>query len=445
MRHIVYVVFGFAFGIIFYYFLLTIASQRNQQEERSKLYFKSSTIVSNPSFHDKHLNDNHSSVSCNSTIKTRRWPASPNKLCTFTQAAVEFGHHKKFAVHLNGFPPNEREERYWSYTGPNVGGWRDPLFTLVHNSTKRCTRRAKGPVYFVTMSSWYHNIFHFVLDSTIPLFHTLMINGNIGKATLVVVGKKHPNFHFLLDILAQEVFYSPDLVSRNEVLCAEHLHPTNELYTQSCSRVGRWDAPSMCGRVFRAFRNHVITHLLYKTPQPSHELTITFLTRSKKRHILNRNALIETMQTEAKPFNATVQIVGFEKKSLQQQIKTMATSDVLVSVHGAGMTNEIWIPDHGSVMCIYPYACNNQVYNMIPEVMGLGSYTHWANPEEEKMSAKLLSFLEAHGWPDHSYFNTPACPGFARYDNLELDTERFSTKFRLMLKDAVSRKLRRSS
>ena len=92
------------------------------------------------------------------------------------------------------------------------------------------------------------------------------------------------------------------------------------------------------------------------------------------------NALVQTFP------NACVQAVRMESLTMRGQLETISTTDLLIGMHGAGMTHTIFLPRHAAVLEMLPkgfkigrhwYLC----YQRITEWRGL-KYQSWENFED---------------------------------------------------------------
>ena len=89
------------------------------------------------------------------------------------------------------------------------------------------------------------------------------------------------------------------------------------------------------------------------------------------------NGLIQTFS------NACVQAIRMESLTMRGQLETISSTDVLIGMHGAGMTHTVFLPKHAAVLEMFPkgfkirrpwYLC----YQRIAEWRGL-KYESWEN------------------------------------------------------------------
>ncbi|XP_063922710.1 EGF domain-specific O-linked N-acetylglucosamine transferase isoform X2 [Zophobas morio] len=105
--------------------------------------------------------------------------------------------------------------------------------------------------------------------------------------------------------------------------------------------------------LFHAFSEHVLHRL--KIPFHTREnkkIRITLLARDTKyRRILNENELVEAI---AENPNYEVEKVVYNREiGFKKQMEITRNSDVLIGIHGAGLTHLMFLPDWGAVFELY--------------------------------------------------------------------------------------------
>lgn len=127
------------------------------------------------------------------------------------------------------------------------------------------------------------------------------------------------------------------------------------------------DEPCHDSELFRRFRAQ---SLLTQNVTPAVEralsvtrvrpLIVTVITRrpyqgrSLQRQWLNEDEILELMRTELRDFDVLIRSVEYVDLTLQEQMKTTIESDVLISMHGAGLVNVLWTRPMTTVVEIFP-------------------------------------------------------------------------------------------
>lgn len=101
-------------------------------------------------------------------------------------------------------------------------------------------------------------------------------------------------------------------------------------------------------------------------------LSIVLVRRSQKRRILNLESIFENMQASFPHLN--VHVVDFERLPLREAISLVASSEVLIGAHGAGLTNLIFMKPKSSVVEIFPPGFQRCSYKQLAHIASV-SYT----------------------------------------------------------------------
>lgn len=120
--------------------------------------------------------------------------------------------------------------------------------------------------------------------------------------------------------------------------------------------------------LFRAFSQHILHRL--KIPiwkRADRKIRITLLSRDTKyRRILNEDELIEGL---AENEGYSVQRVVYNRDiSFRKQLELTRNSDMLIGIHGAGLTHLMFLPDWAAVFELYVIWMLNIVKRFIPNL-----------------------------------------------------------------------------
>lgn len=135
--------------------------------------------------------------------------------------------------------------------------------------------------------------------------------------------------------------------------------------------------------VFHAFRRHVLHRLRVKVDPVTEgmkKIRITIIDRqTRHRNILNIDELIESVRKKNKNF--VVKKVNFHHRMpFLDQLSITANTDILIGMHGAGLTHALFLPDDGVLFELYN--CDDELcYKDLARLRGV-KYMTW---EKETM------------------------------------------------------------
>lgn len=171
--------------------------------------------------------------------------------------------------------------------------------------------------------------------------------------------------------------------------------------------------------LFHAFSEHILHRLEIKQKlRKSKKIRITFLSRQTKyRRILNEDELVESIKKDTRYI---VRRVSYDNKlTFLEQLKITTNTDVLIGMHGAGLTHLMFLPNWASLFEIYNCEDPN-CYRDLARLRGV-KYLTWENSE-------LVETVEKEVHPDVG----GAHPKFANY---RFDVDEF---VRLVAKAAIN-------
>jgi protein O-GlcNAc transferase len=90
----------------------------------------------------------------------------------------------------------------------------------------------------------------------------------------------------------------------------------------------------------------------HKTERKTRKTTITFIDRKEKRHWVDQEKLLARLRRRYP--SAKIQAVDFAAYSLKDQIRIARKTDVLVGIHGAGLTHSLFLEPGSAVVEILP-------------------------------------------------------------------------------------------
>lgn len=105
--------------------------------------------------------------------------------------------------------------------------------------------------------------------------------------------------------------------------------------------------------LMKAFSRHTLSRLNIKRRPLDQQVQVTLIPRNTKfRNILNQAELVSALRTVG-VINLTVIEYNPRQMSFYQQLEQTHNSDVYITMHGAGLTHLLFLPDWGSVIELY--------------------------------------------------------------------------------------------
>ncbi|GLV39150.1 EGF-domain O-GlcNAc transferase [Carabus blaptoides fortunei] len=140
--------------------------------------------------------------------------------------------------------------------------------------------------------------------------------------------------------------------------------------------------------LFHAFSKHVLHRLnIPLHTRNNSKIHITFLSRDTKyRRVLNEDDLINALKRNE---NYEVQKIVYNRQlSFKKQLEITRNTDVLIGIHGAGLTHLLFLPDWAAVFELYNCEDEN-CYLDLARIRGV-RYSTWEDP------SKLVQEDEGH-------------------------------------------------
>ncbi|SPN99980.1 related to DUF563 domain protein [Cephalotrichum gorgonifer] len=107
---------------------------------------------------------------------------------------------------------------------------------------------------------------------------------------------------------------------------------------------------------------------------PAKGITVTFIDRRSNRVLINQEALLATLRDRVPP-QVSIRLVDFASVSFAEQIRIARETDVLVGVHGAGLTHTMFMtPGSGAVVEIQPVGLDHVGFRNLAAMRQLGYF-----------------------------------------------------------------------
>jgi protein O-GlcNAc transferase len=144
---------------------------------------------------------------------------------------------------------------------------------------------------------------------------------------------------------------------------------------------GDWEVQS-CGvsELLRTFVPRVLSFYRVELLPSDETITVTFIDHHEGRRLVNQTRLLALA---AAIQHVRVRSVDFTPLSFRAQIEAVRGADVLVGVHGAGLTHALWLPPGAGAMAeILPHGLVQKGFRNLAQLLGLGYFSLHAAEEE---------------------------------------------------------------
>lgn len=196
--------------------------------------------------------------------------------------------------------------------------------------------------------------------------------------------------------------------------------------------------------LFRAFNRHLLLHLNTSTSEDlvAHEeepesIQVTFISRTTKhRRVLNQDQLVDGLRAAVKlhkSYNAQVSLVDFNHwMPFDEQLAITSRSDVLIGMHGAGLTHTLLQPDYGVLFELYN-CMDTECYRDLARLRGT-HYMTWADESKMEVAEEERGEQEA----DKAALGA----AHAKFVNYRFDVQEFVRLSLEAIEEAVVRRRR---
>lgn len=223
--------------------------------------------------------------------------------------------------------------------------------------------------YLVAHNPWHHNYFHWLNEA----IYRLWLVKEISDQMILLLPPKEKLSSFVLDTLEifkfKDIIHIPDQKSvMVRTLCLPSQKPTMDRY----NAVGLLD-----------LNNMYLNRLIHKGIQANAPKDRVYISRknARWRRIVNEDSVIELLTT----FDFVV--VDTEKLTFYQQVALFSNVKVLISSHGAGLTNMLFMRPGTTVFEFHkrktnPIRHQNVLFWRMADAMGHNYYHQICEPTD---------------------------------------------------------------
>ena len=301
----------------------------------------------------------------------------------------------------------------------------------------KCTVRHDVPAVVFSTGGCGTNFFHAMTDLIIPLYITAReYNGHVQ----LLVADYQPEFvaKFRPILAALSIYPIIDFDADTAVRC----FPSAHVGLESHRILGINPGLSRNGYTMMGFRDFLRD--VFSLPRPwatpvSRKPRLVFVVRRHSRAVTNEADAIAAVAD----LGFEVVAAGPEDVGDMAKIAAVVNScDVMVGVHGAGLTNMVFLPHNGTIVQIIPwgnlkYPCRFDFGDPVPD-MGLHYVEYEVNAEETTLKYKYPR--------DHPVFTDPLSiersgklwETFLEGQNVTLDIDRFREAMQQVYKSVTT-------
>jgi len=294
----------------------------------------------------------------------------------------------------------------------------------------QCTKHHNVPILIFSVTGYTGNLFHDFTDVMVPLFTTAnQFNGEVQFIISDMMIWWVRKYHKVLEALSN--YPVIDFHNDNEVHCSKRvivgLHAYMEFTIDPKLAPNNYTMVNFNAFMRRAYnlKRDSVTVL---GEQPSKKPRLLIISRKRTRTFLNLNEIVEM----AKDIGYEVIVNEADVSSrIEEMAKVVNSCDVMMGVHGAGLTNCVFLPRNGTLIQIVPWGALDWIskidFGHPSTQMGL-NYMHYSIGIDES------SLLEQYP-RDHEIFKNPVAfhnrgfdvvkQTFMDKQNVKLDVKRF--------------------
>lgn len=138
-----------------------------------------------------------------------------------------------------------------------------------------------------------------------------------------------------------------------------------------------WE-PNLCqhSELLVTFARRVIQHFNISNPTDSdaddlpEKVVVTIINRTGTRKLIDQDKHIEALRQRYPSAQVLFQVIDFASIPFSKQIEIIRTTDVLVGVHGAGLTHGLWLIKGSTMVEILPEGLHHKGFRNLAGALG---------------------------------------------------------------------------
>jgi protein O-GlcNAc transferase len=151
---------------------------------------------------------------------------------------------------------------------------------------------------------------------------------------------------------------------------------------------GDWQVQN-CGisELLQTFIARVLAFYSVESRPSKENIVVTFIDRQHGRRLVDQDRLLDLANTSLP--HVEVRTADFATLPFKDQMQVVRDSDVLVGVHGAGLTHALWLKPALSVVEILPHGLNHKGFRNLAQLLGHSYYSMHASENKPARMGRL--------------------------------------------------------
>ncbi|KAL6584086.1 hypothetical protein OROMI_003375 [Orobanche minor] len=295
----------------------------------------------------------------------------------------------------------------------------------LRTSLPNCHHHFKAPAMLFSAGGYSGNHFHDFTDTLIPLYLTSrQFNG---KVLFLIADQRSSWFKKYKPVLDKLSDHDTiDVNKENKMLC--FVRVIIGLRSHKEFGIDPLQPPYYSMGQFRHFlrstlslrRDYVVCHKGRPRPRPPPRMLI--ISRRNNRFITNQAEIAD--KARGLGFNVVVKETGWNMSVTAKQVNSF---DVLIGVHGAGLTNMVFLPENGVVIQIIPFGADlwaRPYFGLPAKDMGLRYLEYKVSLNESSLWGKYPADGEVYRDPGAIYKK-----GFVEFHSVYLNKQDVTLDF----------------
>ncbi|PNY21913.1 6-hydroxy-D-nicotine oxidase [Tolypocladium capitatum] len=347
-----------------------------------------------------------SRFTCFSSVTAAGSPSRVDNMCYGHRAVFDVDLRQfRLACDLRALTPEETARgvpvvpyqlsRYWYDTGPGVVMDEAVLLdnsTPLQGSSQRTTilvqREGAGNVWHVLMElmslTWSLDVLQISIDAETGEPFVLP---NAGEMTQVVLTDQHEDGIFV-DLW--KLFAKMPIRRIHELDASEPVSDIVIPFSGGSNTLWQGDWVDLLCRdsaLVKTFVSRVLAHYNMASPvKDGKKVVVTYTRRTNTRKLIDEAEHMEALRKQVP--HMKLNVVDFSLLPFYEQLKVARETDLLIGVHGAGLTHLMFLQPGSAVIEILPEGFQHKGFRNLAQMLGIGFFRTHAKMHGDTSGAK---------------------------------------------------------